>query len=308
MEEATYLEDFLATLEMIPNAVRRDCELIRELDREMIEISKELSELEFQFFSNALAIKEKREEIAAMPIPAVVAVVPTPSRKRGRNSINNASETITSVAVEENNEQKIVMENLIKRNHTIWNDMKLLKDRATQRMAEKSALAQNLLTLVEQHSNKLDGELAFFAAELKGGGEYEAPKGIAVDSEVAFYVDLHASEERSLFMGRVVAHRSEISSYDIVDIDDQTQRYTLPEHQVFQLGQADAQRKISKGDVLFALYPDSTSFYAATIVQAPKKSIIIDPTVMLQFVGDEDSTGKLKTLLCRCIYLILLHL
>lgn len=283
MEECTYLEEFLATLEMIPNAVRRDCELMRELDREVMEIGKELAELEYLYLSNALSIKLKKEEIASAPPPVVTA--PTP-RKRGRAS-TNALEMPTV-----DDEQKLLLDELIKKNNQIWSEIKVLKDRAAQRMAEKGALVQNLIALVDQHSTKLDAELTMFAAELKNGGEYEVPKGIAIDSEVAFYIDLHSSEERSLFMGKVVAHRSEISSYDILDIDDQ-QKYTLPENQVFALGQADSQRKISKGDVLFALYPDSTSFYAATIIQAPKKSSLIDPTVQLQFIGDEDVIGIL---------------
>ncbi len=283
MEEGTYLEDFLVTLEMIPNAIRRDGELMRDLDRETTEINKELLELEMMYLSNAASIKVKNLEwinaVAAAPIP-------TPSRKRGRGG-----SSITDTSCNEESVQRKSLDEIINRNRKIWEEIILLKERAAQRMAEKCALAQNMLNLVDQHSSRLDGELTRFASELKGGGEYDAPKGIPVDSEVAFYIDLHSAEERSLFLGKVVAYRSEINSYDILDVDDQ-QKYILPEHQVFGLGLADAQRKISKGDVLFALYPDSTSFYAATIVQAPKKSMIVDPTVLLQFVGDEDATGK----------------
>ena len=44
--EGTFLEEFLHSLELIPNDVRRDFELIRELDREITELEKQLTEKE----------------------------------------------------------------------------------------------------------------------------------------------------------------------------------------------------------------------------------------------------------------------
>jgi hypothetical protein len=69
--------------------------------------------------------------------------------------------------------------------------------------------------------------------------------------------------------------------------------------------------KLSKGDVVFCVYPDTTSFYQATVVQAPRKNQQImmsgggggpgaNPNanaggttsfVMVNFVDDSDEYG-----------------
>jgi hypothetical protein len=65
---------------------------MRELDREMIEINKELVELESLYLTNAMTIKEKKDEIASIPNPPVI-TVPAPSRKRGRSANTNTVDT-----------------------------------------------------------------------------------------------------------------------------------------------------------------------------------------------------------------------
>ena len=50
-EQGNFLEDFLTSLEMVPNDMRRNFELIRELDRQSHELSQELEIMEKQFLS-----------------------------------------------------------------------------------------------------------------------------------------------------------------------------------------------------------------------------------------------------------------
>ena len=45
-ESGTYLEDFLQSVELLPNDVRRDFELMRTLDKDCIEMQNELVTLE----------------------------------------------------------------------------------------------------------------------------------------------------------------------------------------------------------------------------------------------------------------------
>jgi hypothetical protein len=80
--------------------------------------------------------------------------------------------------------------------------------------------------------------------------------------------------------------------YEILDIDDR-QKYTLPESQVLALGQADVFKKLAKGENIYALYPDTTIFYPAVIVQAPKRSALSSESIVtVQFHGDEDENGQ----------------
>ena len=64
--------------------------------------------------------------------------------------------------------------------------------------------------------------------------------------------------------------------------------FDLPEPQVIVLGGIE---RLSKGDVVFAVYPDTTSFYQATVVQAPRKQGVIGQFVMVNFVDDSDEFG-----------------
>jgi SAGA-associated factor 29 len=80
--------------------------------------------------------------------------------------------------------------------------------------------------------------------------------------------------------------------YEILDVDDH-QKYTLPESHVLPLGQADLFKKLSKGENIYALYPDTTIFYPATIIQAPKRNALSSESIVtVQFINDEDETGS----------------
>lgn len=69
----------------------------------------------------------------------------------------------------------------------------------------------------------------------------------------------------------------------------------MPESQVILSGVD----KLSKGDVVFAVYPDTTSFYQASVVQAPRKHAASQGAgnaasalfVLLNFVDDSDEFG-----------------
>lgn len=123
-----------------------------------------------------------------------------------------------------------------------------------------------------------------------------------------------------MILGEVINYRNDLNAYEIMDIDDK-QHYTLPETQVFALDQADGIKRLSKGDTIYALYPDTTIFYPAVIIQIPKRNSAaslggngntlvslgttnslmsnasnsgnVDPIVTVQFLDDEDSNGKI---------------
>ena len=65
--------------------------------------------------------------------------------------------------------------------------------------------------------------------------------------------------------------------------------FHLPEEQVVVLRGVE---RLSKGDEVFAVYPDTTSFYQATVVQAPRKTAgAAGQFVMVNFVDDSDEYG-----------------
>jgi hypothetical protein len=69
--------------------------------------------------------------------------------------------------------------------------------------------------------------------------------------------------------------------------------FNLPEQQVVVLNIVE---KLRAGDVVYAVYPDTTSFYQATVVQAPRKqpgtgAPSASSFVMVNFVDDSDEFG-----------------
>lgn len=64
--------------------------------------------------------------------------------------------------------------------------------------------------------------------------------------------------------------------------------FNLPESQVIIL---DGLKSLSRGDIVYAVYPDTTSFYQASVVQAPRKAAGGGSFVMLNFVDDSDEHG-----------------
>jgi hypothetical protein len=64
--------------------------------------------------------------------------------------------------------------------------------------------------------------------------------------------------------------------------------FNLPESQVIILG---GMKSLSRGDTVFAVYPDTTSFYQAIIVQVSRKVGGGGSFVMVNFVDDSDENG-----------------
>lgn len=94
-----------------------------------------------------------------------------------------------------------------------------------------------------------------------------------------------------IILGRVSSFNVENRYYEISDIDDTTRRYHLYETQVYFLDVAEVYKKIAKGDEIYAVYPDTTSFYPAVVVQGPKKNNAGVPTLHVQFQGDANEHG-----------------
>jgi hypothetical protein len=107
--------------------------------------------------------------------------------------------------------------------------------------------------------------------------------------------------DKSMILGRVICYRPDTGEYDILDVDD-SKKYVLPERQVVVLDLQESQRKLSKGETVFALYPDTTSFYPAVVSHAPRRTAMgAEPSVIVQFSGDEDASGTLLWSAMCCV-------
>ena len=165
-----------------------------------------------------------------------------------------------------------------------------LRSKIQLRLKEKGAIAANLTTDFDRIIKKLDNDILEFENELKVGGVFDNPllKGAEPGTDVAIHPSVGNND---IILGRVVSFNMESRYYDITDIDDTSRRYHLYESQVYFLDVAELYKKLSKGDEIYAVYPDTTSFYPAVVVQGPKKSNTGDFTISVHFQGDADETG-----------------
>lgn len=125
-----------------------------------------------------------------------------------------------------------------------------------------------------------------------GCGEFDQlTRGIEANSEVAIKTSQTAQSE--IILGRVIFFHPDIGMYDIADIDD-SKRYHVSQQQVAELDLMVSIKKLSKGEEVLAVYPDTTMFYPATVTQAAKRSMSnTDPSVTVQFVGDVNEQGEI---------------
>ena len=96
-----------------------------------------------------------------------------------------------------------------------------------------------------------------------------------------------------VILGKVIYYHADIGMYDVADSDD-SKRYHISEKNILPLDLAYSVKKLSKGEEVLAVYPDTTSFYPAIVVQAPKRNLnSSEPSVIVQYHGDEDEQGRI---------------
>ena len=164
---------------------------------------------------------------------------------------------------------------------------------------EKCATTHTSLALVGSHIGALEADLATLESELRAKGMFDDGGELAPGDEVAARVNAR----ENLWIHCVVArYVLATDHYEVCDIENRAQRYSLPIEQVVQVPKTDsgancASRGISKGHRIIALYPDTTSFYLATVTSVPRgRGGPLGPAnalVMVQFDDDHDETGQI---------------
>lgn len=69
---------------------------------------------------------------------------------------------------------------------------------------------------------------------------------------------LHPPGETDIILGKVISYSSDTGVYNVADIDD-SKRYVVSETLVYPLDTAESNKKLAKGEIVYAIYPDTTS-------------------------------------------------
>lgn len=82
--------------------------------------------------------------------------------------------------------------------------------------------------------------------------------------------------------------------------------YAFPP-QVTVLDMLDQSRKLSKGESVYAVYPDTTAFYLATVAVAARRGVAgAEPVVAVQFHGDElDQVMMIMTMVVVVVVVVI---
>ena len=165
-------------------------------------------------------------------------------------------------------------------------DVKAKRLRMQQMVDEKVQIADQTRDRCDIHMDRLDGELGKFEEFLRTSGEFSAT-GAAPGEEVA------AKTEDEWILSRVKEYNINTGFYTVMDVDDATKTFELSDTQVVML---DTER-ISKGEEVYAVYPDTTSFYPAIVTSVPRRNASMassggaPQSCTVQFNDDADETG-----------------
>ncbi|KAJ8608880.1 hypothetical protein CTAYLR_005276 [Chrysophaeum taylorii] len=269
---STVIEDILESIANVPNSVKRNFELLRELDGEVATLLEEIGDAEAAIMASA------REAVKSSS---------SSSRSVASALGTQGREAIAAIAAK--------------------------RRRCDDLSDEKILIAEQTSELVLQHIDIMNSELAALSAHLHATGEFES-SGAAPNDEVA--VQLDDSDKDSWILARVVRYKPESANYDVADADDDRKVYELPETRVVPLTDSGGrgvvaaphalapvasilatvegspgEYKISKGDEVFAVYPDTTSFYSATVSIPPRRALAGNAICHVQFSDDADETG-----------------
>lgn len=164
-----------------------------------------------------------------------------------------------------------------------------LRSRIRARLNQKTSNAINMSAVLAKFQSKLNSDLAFFETSLRSCGDFAQASGAQPGSDVAMRPSQSSDE---MILGKVIVYYADIGAYDVADVDN-SKRYHLAESLVTVLDMVDiTNKRLSKGEVVYAVYPETTAFYLASVSQAPRRVPPgVEPTVLVQFQGDSDDQG-----------------
>mmetsp|Transcript_13953 Transcript_13953/g.33074 ORF Transcript_13953/g.33074 Transcript_13953/m.33074 type:complete len:275 (-) Transcript_13953:41-865(-) len=163
--------------------------------------------------------------------------------------------------------------------------------KAQQCVDEKVQIAEQACADCDIHIDRLDTELAKFEDFLRTSGEFTSASAAPGDQVAA------KNKEDEWILARVQDYSIQTGTYVLVDEDDADASFEVPEALTVLL---DGDR-LSKGEEVFAVYPDTTSFYEGVVTSVPRRSAALHAapgsaahmalTCTVQFNDDVDETG-----------------
>ena len=197
-----------------------------------------------------------------------------------------------------------------------------LRKTAREMVEEKLSNAHQTHSIIQDAIQRLDSDIQEFEDMLKTTGQYEllVASSAAAAAPTSGGVGMGGSNNNSnarnshghgtirvgpqkddlaaiqvmpnspdWILAKVISHDTQSGMYNLSDEDIESNKtFLLPEAQVVILGGVD---RLNRAEVIYGVYPDTTSFYQATVVEMPKRIPGKDPLVLVHFKDDGDEHG-----------------
>lgn len=249
-------------------------EKIRDLDRECLELFAELKESEQAYIQRT---RSRMIDGKLVKFPNVFSnqgsTLPT-STGGDKDGANGSSKSVSTEDIE---------------GAEMLSQIDSLRQRIKQRVSQKNSISKNMSSIISKFESKLKTDLAFFETTLRSCGDFTVASGAQPGADVA--ISPHPNSDE-MILGRVINFYADVGAYDIADIDD-SKRYYMAEADVIVLDSLiDINRRLQKGEMVRAVYPDTTAFYLASVSVPPRRGAAgTEPVVHVQFQGDADDHG-----------------
>ncbi|KAL7566748.1 hypothetical protein ACA910_017796 [Epithemia clementina (nom. ined.)] len=273
--DETYLEGLIEGLTTLPNEVRRNLELMKDLDKSSGGKADELMKLQEQYLQQ---IQQKLARTRVVKDSRSGAVI-------GLQLLDDPTVVPEDAFIPTNDElfDYTYDPNLYAR-------IQKSQQECLQKAEEKVAVAQQTYELIDANVRRLDRDLEAMEELLQASGEFNSGATARPDDLAACQV----SPGSEWILAKVLDHDPNTGMYQLADEDVESNKiFNLPAQQVKVLHSTE---KLRSGDTVYAVYPDTTSFYQATVVQAPRRQGATGASfVMVQFQDDADEFGITHT-------------
>lgn len=296
----TYLEGLIESLGTLPAEMRRNLELMKDMDGSCSELMEETMRLQQEYLQ---AVEGKMNKLEIVDGKGVRVL------SQPRYGMEQKDEEDDDESMEDTDLPVVIptTEELLAYVHDGPTLAKIesLREDALQQAEEKVEIANQTLELVDNLCRKLDTDLkemersllplnsgaTDFANALTNAAAPNAGRGRGAPKKDDLAAIQEVPGSPDWILAKVIQHDPQTGTFKLSDEDMESNKvFNLPESQVIIL---ERMRNVRVGDVVFAVYPDTTSFYQGTIAQPPRKAAGGGMFVMVTFVDDEDAaTGK----------------
>mmetsp|Transcript_46198 Transcript_46198/g.51513 ORF Transcript_46198/g.51513 Transcript_46198/m.51513 type:complete len:341 (+) Transcript_46198:50-1072(+) len=316
----TYLEGFIESLSTIPSELRRNLDLLKDMDVSCSELMEETRMLQQEY------IRRVEDKIGKLEVVGEgVRVLMNRNNEhndKDNNNIDIDDEDEKMIPCDKNRPVIIpTTEELMAYVHepTTMSRIQSIQSGALQQAEEKVEVAKQTYKIIDNLYWKLDEIISETKIQAtRNGTNFHHPSnsnatknqssissglpvtGGAVTSSTSrtsgrnrgALAAVQVPGSPDWILAKVITHDSKTGMFTLSDEDVESNKvFNLPSPSVIIL---ERMRNLRSGDVVFAVYPDTTSFYQGTIAQQPRKAAgggMLFVTVT--FLDDEDATtGK----------------